>query len=529
MRDFGVRAKAVRETVSVNPATGEILGTVVEHSVEDLREAVTAARKAQVLWGTTSFSVRAHHVLRIRDYVVEHANRIADIISKDTGKTRFDALSTEVFPATMSSTWYAKHAERILQRARLRPGNILFFNKRSYLDRVPYGVVGIITPWNYPFAIPFHEYMMAIMAGNGVVAKVSTQTQQVAKLLEEVVRAGGLPEGIFSLVNIPGSAAGDAFIESGVDKIFYTGSVPVAKQLMAKAAERLVPLCLELGGNDAMIVCKDANVHRAVGGALWAGFSNAGQSCAGVERIYVEEGIYSEFVTLLRARVRSLRMGYDSDADVDIGAMTTEKQLSTVTRHVTDAIEKGASITAVSENVNPRSGGFFYPPTVLEEVNDDMLTMREETLGPVVAVVRVGSIVEAIDRANDSTFGLTASVWSRDRAKARAIASRLKVGTVTVNDHLMSHGLAEMPWGGFKESGIGRSHGALGFHEMTQPRVVVDDVMPGVQQNLWWYPHSRVLYDRMSRILQFLYAKSPVRRLQAIPHLLVAFSKTFRR
>jgi acyl-CoA reductase-like NAD-dependent aldehyde dehydrogenase len=529
MQEFETPANAIRETLSVNPATGEILGTVRENTPEDLREAVFKARKAQELWAATSYSVRAHHVMKIRSFVVDQTDRIVETISKDTGKTRFDALSTEVIPSTMCSTWYARNAEKVLGRARLKPGNILFSNKRSYVDRIPYGVVGIITPWNYPFSIPFHEYIMALMAGNGVVAKVATKTQQVAKLLEEVIRAGNLPEGLFTMINVPGPAAGEAFIESGIDKLFYTGSVPVAKKLMANASERLLPVCLELGGNDAMIVCNDANIHRAVGGALWAGFSNAGQSCAGVERIYVEEGIYDEFAALLRRRVRSLRMGPDTDGDIDIGAMTTAQQLKTVTEHVTDAIEKGALITAVSEHVTPHPAGLFYPPTVLEEVHDDMLTMQLETFGPVVAIMKVGSIVEAIDRANNSTLGLTASVWTRDRMKAHAIASRLRVGTVTINDHLMSHGLPETPWGGFKQSGIGRTHGALGLYEMTQARVVVDDVLPGVQKNIWWYPHSRSLYTGMKSLVDLLYAKRIGKRILGIPRFLLVALRTFRR
>ena len=529
MRNFEPQAKTLRETISVNPATGEILGTVLEHTPENLREAVFKSRKAQEVWGTTSFGVRASHMLKIRDYIVEHVEKIAETISKDTGKTRFDALSTEVIPSAMCATYYAREAEHVLGQKKLRRGSVLFWNKRSALQRVPWGVVGIISPWNYPFSIPFHEYMMALMAGNGVVAKVSTETQQVAKILDEVMRAGDLPEGLFSLLNIPGELAGAAFVDSGIDKLFYTGSLPVAKTLVAEAAGRLLPLCLELSGNDAMIVCADAHVDRAVGGVLWAGYSNAGQSCAGVERVYVEEGIYEEFASLLRKRVKSLRMGPDTNGDVDVGAMTTERQLRIVSDHVTDAIEKGALITAVSEHVNPHPGGMFYPPTLLENVHDDMLTMQFETFGPVVAVMKVGSIVEAIDRTNNSNFGLTASVWTRDRAKAHAIASRLKVGTVTINDHLMSHGLAETPWGGFKQSGIGRTHGALGLQEMTQTRVVIDDILPGVQKNIWWYPHSRLLHGRMKSVLEVLYAKHVGRRLIAFPRLLILFARTFRR
>ncbi|MGE5682965.1 MAG: aldehyde dehydrogenase family protein, partial [Bacillota bacterium] len=347
-------------TASVNPATGEIIGYTPEDSVEDLISAVKQAKIAQKKWQAKSFNERAEYLFRIRDFIAENADMIAEIISKDNGKTKVDALSTEVLPITMAITYYAKNASKILKKKRIKPGNILTSNKRSYIEHVPFGVVGIISPWNYPFAIPFHEIAMALISGNAVILKTATQTLEVGKIINLCVESGNLPEGIFKFVNIPGNLAGDAFIESGINKLFFTGSVAVGKFLMKKASEKLLPLSLELGGNDAMVVLKDCDISRAVMGAIWAGYSNSGQSCAAVERIYVEENIYDQFAALMKDKLQTLRTGEDKSFNSDIGSMTTENQLKTVKRHVNDAIEKGAK-AFIANPVPGESKGLFHP------------------------------------------------------------------------------------------------------------------------------------------------------------------------
>ncbi|MBS4014806.1 MAG: aldehyde dehydrogenase family protein, partial [Bacteroidetes bacterium] len=329
-------------------------------------------------------------------------------------------------------------------------------------------------------------------------------------------------------LNIPGNIAGDAFIENGINKLFFTGSVPVGKKLMKSASEKLLPLSLELGGNDAMIICEDANLFRAVGGALWAGLSNSGQSCAGVERIYVNSKIYDNFITLLKEEIRKLRQGEDIDFNVEIGSLTTENQLKTVKQHIRDAEEKGAKITSypsTRENIS----GLFHPLTIIENVNDDMLVMKEETFGPVLAITKFETIEEAITKANNSNLGLTASIWTNDKENAHLIASKLEAGAITINDHLMSHGLAETPWGGFKQSGLGRTHSYLGLEEMTQPRVVIDDIMPGIQKNMWWYPHNKSIYDGLKGGIEFLYSKEMIKRFNGLGKLIRVFLGSFSR
>lgn len=515
-------------TKSINPVTSEIIGYTEENSISDLIKSIEKSKNIQPGWALKSFNERREYLLKIRDYIVENADYIAEIISKDNGKTRIDALSTEVFPITMAITYYCKIAPKVLKRKKLKAGNILLINKRAYIDRIPWGVVGIISPWNYPFAIPFHEIIMALITGNAVVLKVATQTLEVGKIIQKCVDAAGLPEGLFHLINIPGSVAGDAFIENGINKLFFTGSVPVGKKLMKSASEKLLPLSLELGGNDAMIVCDDANLFRTVNGALWAGLSNSGQSCAGVERIYIDSKIYNDFMTLLNEEISKLRQGEDKDFDVEIGSLTTENQLKTVKEHVRDAEEKGAKVSYYSCSINNPSG-LFHPLTIIENVNDDMIVMKEETFGPVLAVSKFNTIEEAITKANNSNLGLTASIWTDDKEKAHLIASKLEAGAITINDHLMSHGLAETPWGGFKQSGLGRTHSYLGLEEMTQPRVVIDDRMPGMQKNMWWYPHNKSIYEGLKGGIEFLYSKDMIKKINGLKKLIRVFLRSFSR
>jgi succinate-semialdehyde dehydrogenase/glutarate-semialdehyde dehydrogenase len=262
-------------------------------------------------------------------------------------------------------------------------------------------------------------------------------------------------------------------------------------------------------------------------GALWAGFQNAGQSCGGIERIYVHEAIYDSFLTVLKEKIENLRVGYDLDFEVDMGAMTTQRQIDTVTRHVTDALEKGAKIHAQSKIPDNKNWHNFYPATVLTEVNHEMLVMREETFGPVVGVMKFKNVEEAIQLANDSNLGLTASVWSKNRRQAEKIGRQLKAGVIAINDHLMSHGLPEAPWGGFKESGIGRTHGEVGFQEMTQPQLIMHDILPFVKKDLWWYPFDAKIYQGLKGIVNFLYAPKLSIRLKGLYHLLQIVFRIF--
>lgn len=507
-------------TVCRNPVTGDIVGYSPMTSIDELKQIIADARVAQKSWAALAVKERVKYMVRVRDYVTQHAEEIAEVICRDNGKTRVDALATEVMPAAMAVDYYAKHASRFLKKRRILPGNILLLHKRSTIIRIPYGVIGVISPWNYPFSIPFSEVVMGLLAGNAMVLKSASETQLVGRKLEECFLAGRLPPGIFTYVNIPGRLAGSAFLKDGIDKLFFTGSVTVGKQLMYEASETLTPLVLELGGNDAMLVCEDANLHRAASGAAWAGLSNSGQSCAGVERIYVHEKIYQPFLAHLKEKVEALRVGADEDFSVDLGVMTTERQAMKVRSHLEDALAKGAVIYARSSHPEGNGSGNKLPAMVLTEVTHDMLVMQEETLGPILAVVCVKDMGEAVTLANNSHLGLTGSVWSKNRKKAEGLARQIRAGAVMINDHLMSHGLAETPWGGFKQSGIGRTHGAIGFDEMSQPQVIVHDILPLARQNMWWHPYGEKIFQGISGAVKFLYSKSICLRAKGLWHLL---------
>jgi len=499
------------------------------HSREDLRQIIELARKAQPAWAALPLKIRAHYMLAVRDYLVDHIDELSEVISRDTGKPRMDSLTTELFNSIIAATYYCKKAPEFLKDKKLKPANLLLFNKRSKIIREPYGVIGIISPWNYPFTIPFHDVVRGLLAGNAVILKVAQETLDVGEAIKRCFDAAQLPPGVFNYVNMPGSVAGNALLEEGIDKLFFTGSVAVGKQLMAKAAETLTPICLELGGNDPMIVCEDADLYRAATGALWAGFCSTGQSCGGVERVYVHEAVYDEFMKILKEKVEGLRVGQGLDYEVDMGPMTTARQMETVKMHLEDALSHGAKIFAQSQVPPTGESEKFLPAVVLTEVNHQMLVMKEETFGPVMGVMKFKTVEEAIRLANDSQYGLSASVWSQDPEKAEKIARQIQAGAVNINDHLMSHGMPETPWGGFKESGMGRTHGELGFLEMTQPKVIVYDILPGVKKDLWWHPYSKSVYQGIKGAIEMLYAKSWKQRVIGAGKLLKVLPRIFRK
>lgn len=514
-------------TVSYNKATGEKLGSFKIDSADTLVKTIEKARIAQIEWEKVPLKKRADLIKNLSRIICERCDEIAQTISKDNGKTRVDAIVTEILPTAMSASYYAKKAKKFLKTRYLKPGSILLSNKISQIKRVPFGVVGIISPWNYPFAIPFSEVVMALLAGNTVILKTAGETQLVGNILKEVFESAGFPENVFNYVNVEGKVAGDTLLENKIDKLFFTGSVPVGKYLMSKASQTLTPVSLELGGNDAALVCKDADIKRTADGIIWAGFQNAGQSCGGVERVYVDEDIYDDFLEVLKLKVENLRVGYDENFNVDIGVLTTGRQVETVKRHIDDALSKGAVIYAKSNCEDENKWNNLLCPCVLTNVSHDMVVMKEETFGPVIGVMKVKDMDEAIIYANDSNLGLTASVWSGNRKNAKKIAAQIKAGAVTINDHLMSHGLAETPWGGFKESGIGRTHGEIGFAEMTEPQVIVNDIMPFVKRNMWWHPHSKKVYSGIKGILELLYGKGIKKRISGLYKMILLFPRTF--
>jgi succinate-semialdehyde dehydrogenase/glutarate-semialdehyde dehydrogenase len=497
-----------------------------------VKSLVQKARLAQSHWAGLPYRERARRLKKTARALAASLGDITETIHRENGKLRIDALAAELIPALLGIRYYLKKGRAFCAPRRVPGGSLFMFNKRSRFVFCPWGVVGIISPWNYPFSIPFSEVVMALLAGNAVILKTASLTPGAGRVLAALFEAAELPAGLFTLLELPGKDAGPALIAGGVDKLFFTGSTAVGRELMALAAPRLLPLVLELGGADAAIVRADADLDRAAAGILWAGFSNAGQSCGGVQRVLVHREAYPAFLEKLNALVVRLRPGDGEEAD--LGPLLTARQKEAVEQEVAACLALGARIAAQSPvpaagETAAASPDRFYPATVLVNLKPEMPVMAAEIFGPVLGVCPVADDEEALRIANASAYGLTASVWSRNRRRARQIAVRINAGAVMVNDHLMSHGLAETPWGGFGDSGLGRTHGEAGFREMLKLKVVVDDILPGAKRNIWWQPYSARLYRGLQSIAELLGGPGPGRRLRALPGVLRTFLRYWKR
>jgi succinate-semialdehyde dehydrogenase/glutarate-semialdehyde dehydrogenase len=488
------------EIVSINPATMEELGRFAVATSAEVHGAVARARAAAPAWAALSYRNRARYILKVRRALYDRQNEIINIISDETGKPPFEALTTEVFPIADLMSHYAARTEKILREERFTLA--VFRNKRSMITYEPLGVVGVISPWNFPFSIPTGEVVMALMAGNTVVLKPSEFTPLVADAIGRLFASAGFPEGVFEIVQGDGST-GAALVESGVDKLFFTGSVRTGKRIAESAARRLLPVVLELGGKDPMIVCEDAPFERAVKGAVWGAFANCGQVCASVERLYVTAPVAEKFISAVADEVKRLRVGPPSGCKTDIGPLVNENQLKIVSDQVADAVAKGARVLAGGRR-REDLGGLFFEPTVLVEVTDSMRVMNEETFGPVLPIKVVRDEEEAIAEANKTRYGLLASVWTSDNERGRRIARRIEAGTVIINDAVYTHGAAQTPWFGVKESGLGVTHGKAGLFEFVRMKHINWDLFP-MKSNFWWFPYTDRWYGRFKGLMKVLY------------------------
>lgn len=495
-------SEAAGEIVSYDPATGEELGRAPLRTAEDARRAVERAREAQKGWGARSFSERGRVVMRARAVVLEELDEIAALVARESGKPAAEALAMELVPTLDLMRFFARRSERMLKPEKLDIGLYRFLGRSSRIVYRPLGVVGIISPWNFPWAIPLGEVVMALMAGNTVVLKPSELTPLVAMKIGEVFERAGLPPGALEILTGDGST-GAALVEAGANKLMFTGSVATGVRVAEAAARRLTPVVLELGGKDPMIVFEDADLEAASSAAVWGAFSNSGQACASVERCYVHESVAEKFLSRVVEKTEALRQDAGTREGADVGAMSSERQLRTVEEHVRDAIERGARVLAGGGRARPSGcgDGNFHQPTVLAEVDHSMKIMREETFGPVLPVMTFGTEGEAVSLANDSAFGLTASVWTRDAGRGRRVAERIEAGTVMVNEVLYTHGIAQTPWGGVKQSGLGRTHGRLGLLEMVAPHHVHVNRLARLQ-DVWWFnytPEAARLFRSLAR------------------------------
>ncbi|HEY0375448.1 MAG TPA: aldehyde dehydrogenase family protein [Pyrinomonadaceae bacterium] len=491
-----IKAERREEIVSFDPATGEEVGRAPVASAAEVREAVGRARGAQKAWAKLSYAERGRVVMRARRLVLDELEEIALLVSRETGKPVAEAVSMELAPTLDLMQFFARRTRRLLRPEKIDIGQYGLMGRTSRIVYRPLGVVGVISPWNFPWATPLDEVVMALMAGNAVVVKPSELTPLTGLKIADVFRRAGLGEGLLEVVT-GGGATGAALVEAGVDKIMFTGSVATGKRVAQAAAKTLTPVVLELGGKDPMIVLEDADVETAAAAALWGAFSNSGQACASVERCYVHERVATRFVETVVEKTRALRQNIGTTEDTDIGAMSNENQLAIVEGHVNEAVERGARVLAGGRRAEGLRPGLFYEPTVLTDVDHTMTVMREETFGPVLPVMTFRTDDEAVSLANDSPFGLTASVWTKNIGRGRRVAERIEAGTVMVNEVLYTHGIAQTPWGGMKQSGLGRTHGRLGLLELVTPQHVHVNRIARLR-DLWWFNYT----PRASRLFR---------------------------
>jgi succinate-semialdehyde dehydrogenase/glutarate-semialdehyde dehydrogenase len=484
-------------------------------------EALAAAQEAFPAWSRAGFRERSRALRRLREAVVDEAEEVARLVHREQGKPFAEAHVADVLPSLEVLKHLAEQGEDLLHEDALEGRVLLLAHKEARLVYEPYGVVLVITPWNYPFGLPLPIVAAALAAGNTVVLKPAPSTTLVALRIGDLARRAGLPAGVVNVLAVDDALAPGLVQDPRVGKIVFTGSVVTGKKVMAAAAKNLTPVVLELGGKDPAIVCRDADLDRAVPGIVWGAFMNAGQTCASIERVYVEQEIAEPFLTRVVEETRHLRAG---EGPTDLGPLTLERQRQIVERHVADAREKGARVLTGGEAVP--GPGFFYPPTVLVDVDHTMAVMREETFGPLLPIMAVDSLDEAIRLANDSDYGLTASGWTRSRETARRLQRELQAGVVTINDGLSSFGEPTAPWGGVKQSGIGRTHGRIGLREMVQPKYVSLDRSRGPE--LWWYPYDEGYGRLLSEANPALHARSPWRRLRHLVRL-AAHGRLWRR
>ena len=499
------------KVVSTNPATGEVLREIESATPQEVQDAVARARTAQPAWQAIGVRQRLEIVGKFQQLLNERKQQVAHVITSEAGKPVAEALLTEVLVVLDAARFLLQETYGFIREQPLAHGNIATKAKSGRLIREPYGVIGIISPWNYPFSIPATETLAALATGNAVVLKPSELTPLSALELASLLHDAGVPDGIFQVV-IGEGPAGAALIESAIDKLIFTGSVATGRRIAQTAAARLLPVVLELGGKDPMIVLDDADVDVASSGAVWGAFVNAGQACLSVERCYVHRKIYDAFVSACVEKTKRLRVGNGADPGTDVGPLIRERQLHAVEHHVEEARSRGARVAAGGERLTSL-GLNYYAPTVLAGVNHDMLVMREETFGPVLPIMSFESDAEGIRLANDSEYGLAASVWTGDRMRGETIARQINAGTVMVNDSVSCFGISEAPHGGVKASGIGRTHGRFGLEEMVWTKYLDTDLLPRMKKP-WWYGYGAGLSEAAGGLLDFQFARGIARRLK---------------
>jgi acyl-CoA reductase-like NAD-dependent aldehyde dehydrogenase len=486
-----------------NPATGEVIAHVPDSSTEHVAELARRGRAAQPGWQALGFDARVRVMKRMQKWIMDNAERIVATIVSETGKTYEDAYMAEINYAGGAIDYWAKNAASFLADESIHASTLAVKGKKMVVRYEPLGLVGVIGPWNYPLTNSFGDCLPAMLAGNSVILKPSEVTPLTSLLLADGLAESGLPDGVFQVATGRG-ATGAALVDEA-DMVMFTGSTATGKQVLARAAQTLTPVSLELGGKDPMIVLADADLERAANLAVYYSMFNGGQTCISIERVYVEEPAYDAFVEKVVGKVGALRQGESTGpATAEVGAMTFPKQLEIVEEHVRDALAKGAR--ALTGGKRRPGEGMFYEPTVLVDVDHTMKAMTEETFGPTLPIMKVADAEEALRLANDSPYGLGAAVLSGDRERGEQLARRVQAGAVCVNDALLNYVAVELPMGGWKTSGMGIRHGAAGIRKYCkQQSLFVSRVH--LKRDPYMFPYKPLVSKALFRGLRLIYGR----------------------
>jgi acyl-CoA reductase-like NAD-dependent aldehyde dehydrogenase len=487
-----------------NPATGELITTIPLLGAEEIEAMAQRARVAQPGWEAMGFEGRGKVLRRAQKWMLNNAERVIDVVVSESGKTHEDAQLADLGYTVSALGFWAKEAAGYLADERVPSwNNPVAAGKKLIIRYAPIGVAGVIGPWNYPIANSFGDCIPALAAGNSVILKPSEVTPLSSLLMEEMMRECGLPDDVFQIATGDGST-GAALIKH-VDCVMFTGSTRTGKAVMKAAADELIPCYLELGGKDPMIVCADADVERAANAAAFYSMNNGGQVCISVERVYVEEPVYDEFVQKVTDNIRELRQGAPAGiGTVDVGAVTFPPQLEIIDGHVRDAVEKGAKV--LTGGHPQAAAGRFYEPTVLVDVDHSMKCMQEETFGPTIPIMKISDPDEGVRLANDSDYGLQASVWTRDVKRGEELARRIQAGVVCVNDAQVNYTALNLPMGGWKASGLGSRHGANGIRKYTKVQSLLI-TRRALKREPFMFPYRAKRTLMLRRMFNLLYGR----------------------